>query len=87
MGFRNFILWLLGAFRPLIFLMEPENTHYSMKKTGVFWGSTVMTRWITGLFFNYGHKNLNTEEINTIVDACMDHNSDKSPKPDSGAAA
>ena len=61
-GIRNFILWALyRTFRPLIFLMEPEQAHYSMKRIGVFLGSNPITRFITSLFFNYGHKSLNTE--------------------------
>ena len=46
--------------RPLIFLMEPEHAHYSLKRIGVFLGSNPLTRFFTSLFFNYGHKSLNT---------------------------
>jgi dihydroorotate dehydrogenase len=46
--------------RPLIFLMEPENAHYSLKKIGVFLGSNPFTRWLTSLLFNYKNKKLNT---------------------------
>ena len=60
-GLRNFVLWALyRAARPLIFLMEPENAHYSMKRIGVLLGSNPITRWITSFFFNYSHKSLNT---------------------------
>ena len=38
-GLRNKIMWLgFRAVRPLIFLMEPEQAHYSLKKVGVFLG-------------------------------------------------
>lgn len=61
-GLRNTILFLFyRAFRPLIFLMEPENAHYSLKRIGVFLGSTFATRWLTSLLFNYQHKSLKTE--------------------------
>lgn len=60
-GVRNFILRVLyRAVRPLVFLMEPENAHYSLKRIGVFLGSNPLTRSITSLLFNYGHKSLNT---------------------------
>lgn len=60
-GIRNFILHVLyRAVRPLIFLMEPESAHYSLKRVGVFLGSNPITRFITGLFFDYSHKSLNT---------------------------
>ena len=61
-GIRNFFLHLLyRIMRPLIFLMEPENAHYSLKKIGVFLGSNPITRGLTSLFFNYGHASLNTQ--------------------------
>ena len=60
-GLRNFILKVLyRIFRPLIFLMEPENAHYTLKKVGVLMGSNPLTRLLTSLLFNYGHKSLNT---------------------------
>ncbi len=60
-GLRNFILKVLyRAVRPLIFLMEPESAHYSMKRVGVFLGSNPLTRFLTSLLFNYGHHSLNT---------------------------
>lgn len=60
-GFRNFILKVLyRMFRPLIFLMEPENAHYTLKKIGVFMGSNSLFRLLTSLLFNYSHKSLNT---------------------------
>ena len=59
-GIRNFILHALYRLvRPLIFLMEPEKAHYSLKRIGVFLGSNFLTRFITSLLFNYGHKSLN----------------------------
>lgn len=60
-GIRNFILHLMyRAVRPLIFLMEPESAHYSLKRVGVFLGSNPVTRFLTGLLFDYSHKSLNT---------------------------
>lgn len=60
-GIRNFALRMLyRAARPLIFLMEPESAHYSLKRVGVLLGSNPVTRAITGLFFDYSHKSLNT---------------------------
>lgn len=60
-GIRNFILHVLYRIaRPLIFLMEPESAHYSLKRVGVFLGSNPITRFITGLLFDYSHKSLNT---------------------------
>lgn len=60
-GLRNFFLKVLyRMFRPLIFLMEPENAHYTLKKVGVFMGSNSLTRLLTSLLFNYSHKSLNT---------------------------
>ena len=60
-GLRNFILKVLyRIFRPLIFLMDPEQAHYTLKKVGVFLGSSPFTRLFTGWLFNYSHKSLNT---------------------------
>jgi len=60
-GLRNFILKVLyRTFRPLIFLMDPEQAHYTLKKVGVFMGSNPLTRLLTSILFNYGHKSLNT---------------------------
>ena len=60
-GIRNLTLKILyRIFRPAIFLMEPENAHYSLKKIGVFLGSNPITRTLTSLLFNYKHKALNT---------------------------
>ncbi|MEM0910290.1 MAG: quinone-dependent dihydroorotate dehydrogenase [Pseudomonadota bacterium] len=60
-GIRNFIFHMLyRAVRPLIFLMEPENAHYKLKKVGVFLGSNALTKWLTGLLFDYNHNSLNT---------------------------
>ncbi|MEM6899580.1 MAG: quinone-dependent dihydroorotate dehydrogenase [Pseudomonadota bacterium] len=59
-GIRNLIMrGLYRAARPLIFLMEPEQAHYAMKRVGVFLGSNFVTRWITSLLFNYQNKRLN----------------------------
>ncbi len=58
-GIRNKILWLgFRAIRPLIFLMEPEQAHYSLKRMGVFLGSNPVTKWLTGLLMDYNHKSL-----------------------------
>ncbi len=58
---RNLLLKVLyRMFRPLIFLMDPEQAHYRLKKLGVFLGSNVLTRLITSLLFNYSDKSLNT---------------------------
>ena len=58
-GIRNKIMWLgFRAIRPLIFLMEPEQAHYSLKRMGVFLGSNPVTRWLTGLLMAYNHKSL-----------------------------
>jgi dihydroorotate dehydrogenase len=58
---RNLILQMLyRIFRPLIFLMDPEQAHYTLKKLGVFLGSNALTRLIASLLFNYSHKSLNT---------------------------
>lgn len=47
--------------RPMIFLMDPEQAHYSMKRIGVFLGSNFITKAFTSLLFDYGHKSLNVE--------------------------
>lgn len=61
-GVRNLLLRILyRTFRPLIFLMEPEQAHYALKRMGVILGSNFITRFITSLFFNYGHKYLKTD--------------------------
>ena len=58
-GLRNKIMWLgFRAIRPLIFLMEPEQAHYSLKRMGVLLGSNPVTRWLTGLLMDYNHKSL-----------------------------
>ena len=58
-GIRNKIMWLgFRAIRPLIFLMEPEQAHYSLKRMGVFLGSNPVTKWLTGLLMDYNHKSL-----------------------------
>ena len=58
-GIRNKILWLgFQAIIPLIFLMEPEQAHYSLKRMGVLLGSNPVTRWLTGLLMDYNHKSL-----------------------------
>ena len=60
-GLRNKIMWLgFRAVRPLIFLMEPEQAHYSLKKVGVFLGKFWITRKITSLLMNYEHTSLHT---------------------------
>lgn len=60
-GIRNFILKVLWRLaRPLVFLMEPENAHYKMKRIGVFLGSTPITRGLTSLLFDYNNKRLKT---------------------------
>ena len=59
---RNLILRILfRVWRPLIFLMDPEQAHYSMKRVGVFLGSNPITKAFTSLLFDYGHKSLNIE--------------------------
>ena len=45
----------------MIFLMDPEQAHYSMKRIGVFLGSNFITKAFTSLLFDYGHKSLNVE--------------------------
>ena len=58
-GIRNKILWLgYQALRPLIFLMDPEDAHYSLKRIGVFLGSNPITRGLTSLLMDYNHKSL-----------------------------
>ena len=58
-GIRNKIMWLgFRAIRPLIFLMEPEQTHYSLKRVGVLLGSNPVTKWLTALLMDYNHKSL-----------------------------
>ena len=60
-GIRNKILWLgYQIVRPLIFLMEPEQAHYSLKRVGVFLGKFWITRKITSLLMDYEHPSLNT---------------------------
>ena len=59
-GLRNKFLWLgFQAIRPLIFLMEPEQAHYSLKRVGVFLGKFWITRKLTSLMMNYKHESLN----------------------------
>tara|TARA_B100000579_G_scaffold167740_1_gene136400 strand:- start:5585 stop:6754 length:1170 start_codon:yes stop_codon:yes gene_type:complete len=58
-GIRNKILWLgFRAIRPLIFLMEPEQAHYSLKRMGVLLGSNPITRGLTSLLMDYNDKSL-----------------------------
>lgn len=58
-GIRNKIMWLgFRAIRPLIFLMEPEQAHYSLKRMGVLLGSNPVTKWLTALLMDYNHKSL-----------------------------
>ena len=60
-GIRNFILKLLYKItRPLIFLMDPEDAHYSMKRIGIVLGSNPVTKALTSLFYDYGHESLKT---------------------------
>ena len=59
-GIRNLILRILfRIMRPVIFLMDPEQAHYSMKRIGVFLGSNFIIRAFTSLLYDYGHKSLN----------------------------
>ena len=59
---RNLILRILfRVLRPMIFLMDPEQAHYSMKRVGVFLCSNPITKAFTSLLFDYGHKSLNIE--------------------------
>jgi len=52
-------MWLgFRAIRPLIFLMEPEQAHYSLKRVGVLLGSNPVTKWLTALLMDYNHKSL-----------------------------
>ena len=61
-AFRNFFLKLsFRAIRPLIFMMEPEQAHRTLKKAGVFLGNNKLLKSLTGLFFNYDHESLNIE--------------------------
>ena len=61
-AFRNFFLKLsFRAIRPLIFMMEPEQAHRTLKKAGVFLGNNKFLKSLTGLFFNYNHESLNIE--------------------------
>ena len=61
-AFRNFFLKLsFRAIRPLIFMMEPEQAHRTLKKAGVFLGNNKFLKSLTGLFFNYDHESLNIE--------------------------
>lgn len=60
-GLRNLLFKALYKLsRPLIFLMDPEEAHYMFKRVGVFLGSNFLTRFLTSLLFNYGHKSLKT---------------------------
>ena len=60
-GIRNFILKLLYKItRPIIFLMDPEDAHYSMKRIGIVLGSNPVTKAFTSLLYDYGHKSLRT---------------------------
>jgi dihydroorotate dehydrogenase len=45
----------------MIFLMDPEQAHYSMKRIGVFLGSNPITKSFISLLFDYGHKSLKIE--------------------------
>ena len=61
-AFRNFFLKLsFRAIRPLIFMMEPEQAHRTLKRAGVFLGNNKFLKSLTGLFFNYDHESLNIE--------------------------
>ena len=60
-GIRNLILKLLYKItRPIIFLMDPEDAHYSMKRIGIVLGSNPVTKAFTSLLYDYGHKSLKT---------------------------
>ena len=60
-GIRNLILKLLYKItRPVIFLMDPEDAHYSMKRIGIVLGSNPVTKALTSLLYDYGHKSLRT---------------------------
>ena len=59
-GLRNWLMWAgFQTIRPLIFLMEPEQAHYSLKRVGVFLGKFWITRKLTSLLMNYKHESLN----------------------------
>ena len=59
-GLRNWLMWAgFQTIRPLIFLMEPEQAHYSLKRVGVFLGKFWITRKLTSALMNYKHKSLN----------------------------
>ncbi len=59
---RNFILKLsFRAIRPLIFMMEPEQAHRTLKQVGVFLGNNKVLRKLTGLLYDYSHESLNIE--------------------------
>tara|TARA_B100000963_G_scaffold251337_1_gene220212 strand:+ start:3404 stop:4567 length:1164 start_codon:yes stop_codon:yes gene_type:complete len=61
-GIRNKFLWAgYQAVRPLIFLMEPEEAHYSLKRVGVFLGKNPITRGLTSALMDYNHKSLAIE--------------------------
>lgn len=61
-GIRNGVLSILyRIIRPLIFLMEPEQAHASLKRIGIILGSNGLTRGLTSLLFDYKHKSLETE--------------------------
>ena len=63
-GIRNLILKLLYKItRPIIFLMDPEDAHYSMKRIGIALGSTNVTKWLTSLLYDY-----NDDALKTTVD-------------------
>ena len=47
--------------RPLIFLMEPEQAHYSLKRVGVFLGKNPITRGLTSALMDYNHESLAIE--------------------------
>ena len=59
-GIRNWFMWAgFQTIRPLIFLMEPEQAHYSLKRVGVFLGKFWLTKKLTSLLMNYKHDSLN----------------------------
>ena len=61
-GIRNKALWAgYQMVRPLIFLMEPEQAHYSLKRVGVFLGSNPVTRGLTSALMDYNHESLAIE--------------------------
>ena len=63
-GIRNLTLKLLYKIaRPVIFLMDPEEAHYSMKRIGIALGSTNVTKWLTSLLYDY-----NDDALKTTVD-------------------